>query len=100
MNIIDGRKPAVTSESEHSAFTWFITVPMMSQKPITKNPASIGRRARFFFMALLYHKSAQSSSTYFARMRKSERTLTVCRAMMNLVAGRSSVSESVISSRS
>ena len=30
MKIIDGRKPAVTSESAHSAFTWFITVPMMS----------------------------------------------------------------------
>ena len=48
--IIDGRNPAVTSESAHSAFTWFITVPMMSLNPITKNPASIGRSARLLFM--------------------------------------------------
>ena len=26
----------------HSALTWFITVPMMSPKPITKNPARSG----------------------------------------------------------
>ena len=45
MKIIEGMKPAVTSDSPHSAFTWFITVPMMSQKPITKNPANIGSNA-------------------------------------------------------
>ena len=54
MKIIDGRNPAVTSESEHSAFTWFITVPMMSLNPITKNPASIGRRARLLFMTFSF----------------------------------------------
>ena len=41
--IIAGRKPATTSERLHSALTWFITVPMMSQKLITKKPARTGK---------------------------------------------------------
>ena len=53
MKIIDGRNPAVTSESWHSALTWFRTVLMMSQNPITKNPASIGKIANFFFISVV-----------------------------------------------
>ena len=34
----------------HSALTWFITVPMMSPKPITKNPARSGSSIVFLFI--------------------------------------------------
>ena len=34
----------------HSALTWFITVPMMSPKPITKNPARSGSSILFLFI--------------------------------------------------
>ena len=48
MNIIDGRNPAMASLRPHSAFTWFITVPIMSENPITKNPPSMGSITLFF----------------------------------------------------
>ena len=34
----------------HSALTWFITVPMMSPNPITKNPARSGSNIAFLFI--------------------------------------------------
>ena len=53
MKIIDGRNPAMASLRLHSTFTWFITVPMMSEKPITKNPARMGRMTYFFMFCSL-----------------------------------------------
>ena len=55
MKIIDGRKPAIASLNAHSTFTWFITVPMMSENPITKNPARMGRMAYFFMFRSFLH---------------------------------------------